>query len=145
MHAQVRPAVLRAIGPLFIALAMIASPGAEAQQADTAHTAKAEPAPPPDTARLTKDASYGPKSDRPWGSVPARFSFAAGGFLPHIGTTATISGALLPATQINLEQKLGLSPNTQTVDLYGQWRFATSNVVTIEFFKIVVNSDVPGC
>ena len=93
-----------------------------AQQADSAHPA------PKDTvsAKVVRTKQYG--------TIPARFEFGIGGFLPSVSTQASIAGQHLPATDINLSKQLGLTPNTQSIDLYAQWRFKKRNVLSLEFF-----------
>jgi hypothetical protein len=97
---------------------------ATAQQSDSGAT---RPAP--------KDTSSTSDADK-WGTIPARWTFAAGGYLPNIATSMTLSSALLPATEIDLEKQLGLKPTTQTIDLYAAYRFSKKNVLSLEFFDV---------
>jgi hypothetical protein len=105
-------------------LTLVLTVAATAQQSDSG---TAKPA--------GKDSTAPTNADR-WGTIPARWNFAAGGYLPHVGTSMTLSSALLPATEINLEKKLGLSPNTQSIDLFAEYRFSKKNVLSLEFFDI---------
>jgi len=91
-----------------------------AQEADTAK--------PQETA---KDAADTLK----WGSLPNTWDFGVGTYLPHISTTATLTGPLGHGTSIDLEHKLGLAANTQTIDLLAGFRFAKRNVFSLEFFS----------
>ena len=81
-----------------------------------------------DSAKYAGDTLY-------WGQLPARWEFGIGGFLPNISTTATLSGPLGHATSINLEHRLGLSANTQTLDLLAGFRIANRHMVSLEFFS----------
>jgi len=110
-----RSAARRAI---VLAFVLAGAPRAVAQQGDTAHTAA-----PRDSAAASK-----------FGTLPARWNFAAGGYLPSLSTTATIGGPLLSATPIDLENALGLSANTQTIDLYASYRFKKKNMLSLEYF-----------
>jgi len=104
------------------AIVVAGSNASLAQQTDSAHAA------PKDTV------SAKPVHTKQYGTIPARFEFGVGGYLPHVSTSAQLSSAHLPGTDINLEQKLGLTPNTQSIDLYAQWRFAKRNVLSLEYF-----------
>lgn len=129
MSVRVRSVLLsRVLGPAFL---IVAASAATAQQADTS---AAKPAPVKDTVSMK------PMKTKEYGTLPARFQFAVGGYLPHISTTAKIATAHLPSTDINLERQLGLNPNTQSIDLYGQWRFAKKNVLSLEYFGISRNA-----
>ena len=101
-------------------LAIACALPAAAQGADTTHVV--------DSAKYAADTLY-------WGQIPARWDFGIGGFLPNISTTATLSGPLGHATSINLERRLGLAANTQTIDLLAGYRIATHHVVSLEFFS----------
>jgi hypothetical protein len=96
-----------------------------AQQADSTKPAAA---PPKDTI------SAKPMRTKQYGTIPARFQFGIGGYLPQINTSAQLSTAHLPGTDINLSKTLGLTPNNQSIDLYAQWRFKQRHVLSAEFF-----------
>ncbi|HUO51162.1 MAG TPA: hypothetical protein VMT93_01470 [Gemmatimonadaceae bacterium] len=104
-----------------LALTLAARIPAAAQQADSAHAAPAkEPAP-----ALPNDG---------WGSLPARWQFGAGGYLPTLSSSATLGGKVLPATPIDLEDIFGLTPHTQSIDLFASYRFSQRNVISLEYF-----------
>jgi hypothetical protein len=70
-----------------------------------------------------------------YGLVPHRFGIKVGGFLPSVSTGARFSSPNFPGTDINLENKLGLSKQTQDLDIEGTWRFANRQLLTLDFFE----------
>jgi len=70
-----------------------------------------------------------------WGQIPARWDFFIGGYIPHVSTTAQLSTRFLAGTSFNLENKLGINPNTQSIDLLAGYRFSKRNVVSLEYFS----------
>ena len=123
MSIRVRSALLsRVMLPAFFAAA---TSSAAAQQADTTRAA-------PERAKDNVSAESVKRKE--YGTIPARFQFSAGGFLPRISTGVQLSTAHLSGTDIDLEKTLGLNPNTQSIDLIGQWRFKKRNMLSLEFF-----------
>lgn len=107
----------------FLVLALATAPAVAAQTVDAG--AKVE------AASIAKDSAA---LSSKWGNLPARWQFAAGGFLPSLSTTASFGGPILPPTTINFENRLGMSPHTQTLDLYASYRFKKKNMFSLEYF-----------
>ena len=103
---------------LAVAGALVFAIRVGAQQADTTHATEKSA---PDSLK--------------WGTLPLRWDFGVGGYLPNISTAATLTGPLGLGQSINLEHKLGLAANTQTIDLLAGFRFKKRNMVSLEFFN----------
>jgi hypothetical protein len=106
-----------------LAAGVLRAPELRAQQSDSAAALAA-----------AKDSAAA--HDTRWGTIPARWTFGAGGYLPSVSTTMTLESALLPATEIDLGKRLGLASSRQSIDLIADYRFAKKNMLTLEFFDI---------
>lgn len=106
---------------LFAACAM--APAARAQQGSTITGA--------DSAQHA--AAKGETSE--FGRVSDRFSIYVGGYLPAVQTHGRFSTALHNGTDINFENVLGLSPNTQTFNASAAWRISTHNFISFDYFS----------
>ncbi len=70
-----------------------------------------------------------------FGHVPLRFVINLGGYLPFLTTHASLSTQTRTGTNVNLEDVLGLSPNTQTFNIGASWRISKHNFLAINYFS----------
>jgi hypothetical protein len=70
-----------------------------------------------------------------FGLVPGRFVIDLGGYLPNVSTHAKLSTQLQNGTNINFENRLGLTPNTQTLDAQASWRISKHNYLGFQYFS----------
>ncbi len=126
-----------------IAVVAFVVPGALAQQSDSVRAKAAPPAPAaapaPDAAAQkpeapATDSLIAPAPDLRFETLPARWAFGVGGYLPHIAASAEIGTETLPGTEINFENKLGMTPNVQSIDLLAAYRFSRRHMFSLEFF-----------
>jgi hypothetical protein len=78
------------------------------------------------------DTTIGPPQR--FGRVPLRFVIDLGGYLPFISTHASLSSTLRNGTKVDLEDVLGLSPNTQTFNAGASWRISKHNFLAFNYF-----------
>ncbi len=70
-----------------------------------------------------------------FGHVPLRFVINLGGYLPFLSTHASLSTQTRNGTNVNLEDVLGLSPNTQTFNIGASWRISKHNFLALNYFS----------
>jgi hypothetical protein len=69
-----------------------------------------------------------------FGQVPKRFQINLGGYLPSVSTNGKLSTSLANGTNINFNNQLGLTPNTETLDAFAAWRISKHNYVAFQYF-----------
>ena len=115
-----------------LALALVMPTTLAAQQADTA---RAAPTAKELKAQATADSNAVIATEpNKYGTLPATWSFGVGGFWPTVSTSVQLSSVNLPGSIVNVERSLGVSPNTQSIDLSAGFRFKQKNMFTLEFF-----------
>jgi len=106
-----------------VLFALLAAPAVIAQQADTA-TKKSNPL------HVFSDTA------KRYGLVPQHFTISVGGFLPNIASRAQLSTPSQGGTDIDLENRLGLKSNLQSLDLQAAVRLGKRQLITLGYFGI---------
>ncbi len=103
-----------------VALLALGAASALAQEGDSG---KAKAKPEPDTTQR-------------YGQLPAKFTIAAGAFLPAIASKTQFSTALLEGTGVDLEKRLGLQSTTQNFEALATFRLSKKQMLTFDYFHL---------
>ncbi len=124
----------RVIVPFFRAAALVGAftiaPLAAAQLADSSAQGNSARHETSDTADGPKHLSY----------LTDRFVVSLGAYLPSVSTHMAFSTQVRNGTNVNLENRLGLTPNTQSVDAAASWRISNHNFLEFQYFAFGRNS-----
>jgi hypothetical protein len=69
------------------------------------------------------------------GLVPQQFEISLGGYLPNVSTHASLSTRFQNGTTIDFENRLGLSPFTQSLEGAASWRISKRNYLGFNYFS----------
>ena len=120
-----RRAIVSLLHPAALVATCVIAPAAAAQLADSGsqgnsppHEASAATAGAPERADYLVD----------------RFVVSLGAYLPSVSTHMIVSTQVHNGTNVNLENRLGLTPSTQSLDAEASWRISKHNFLGFQYF-----------
>jgi hypothetical protein len=90
----------------------------------------------PDTAKKGGPLKVFTDTTKRYGLVPQHFTISVGAFFPNISSRADLSTTANGGTEINLEDRLGLKPNLQSIDLQAAVRIGKRQLLTLAYFGL---------
>jgi hypothetical protein len=69
-----------------------------------------------------------------YGLVPSHFTIGVGGFLPTVSSAVRLSSPSLPGSDVDLENKLGLTPHTQNFEALATVKLSKRQLLTLGYF-----------
>jgi hypothetical protein len=94
-----------------------------------------------DTTAKKKPLGFLTDTVKKYGLVPQHFTIGIGGYVPSVSSSVQLSSSALEGDNIDLENKLGLHRQTQSIEALATLRLGSKQLITFGYFGFRRNSD----
>jgi len=95
----------------------------------------------PDTTAKKKPLGFLTDTVKKYGLVPQHFTIAIGGYVPSVSSSVQLNSPTLTGDNIDLENRLGLNHNTQSLDVQATMRLGQKQLITLGYFGFKRSAD----